>query len=99
MLTQVAGVWWAPRRGYCALPEQVSLVVEEPPSSNGRGIRVQISFRAEEPDGRGIVSVTGEEKSVRTIDQGNGASGCDLGCDHSIVRPPRSKRPQRRIQR
>ena len=29
-----------------------------------------------------IVSVTGEEKSVRTIDQGNGLRGVTRGCDH-----------------
>jgi len=38
-------------------------------AANGRSVRIQISFRPEEPDGRGIISVAREEQAVGAIDE------------------------------
>ena len=40
--------------------------------SNGREVGGEIGFRAVEPDFAGVVSISGEEQAVGTIDEGDG---------------------------
>ena len=56
---------------------------------HGCDVGVEICFRAEEPDGAGIVGVAGEEQAVGAVDQADGVGRVAGSRNDFEVRPPR----------
>jgi hypothetical protein len=48
---------------------------------NRSGIGIEIGFGPEEPDGRGVVHITGKKQTVGAIEQRDGVRRVARGCD------------------
>ena len=48
-------------------------------ATNGSAVSIKIGFRPEEPDGRGVVGIAGEEQAIATVEERDGVrrvAGC-----------------------
>src|SRR5580700_11814894 len=56
-------------RNIVSAHDYLDLRRERGQATNGSGVGIEIGFRPEEPDGRGVVGVTGKEQTVGAIEQ------------------------------
>jgi hypothetical protein len=61
--------------------DHLNLRRERGQATNGSGVGIEIGFRPEEPDGRGVVGVTGKKQTVGAIEQRDGVRRVAGGCD------------------